>query len=301
MSNPVPEAAADPLLLDPLDLQHDTDPADDHSAARHIPHLGHTLVFFSLTALMVFLCAAATLGLITGLQHVSAEAAGNDYPAANLVAQGAGYILALLTSAKLFPRLWEKSFLAGIEWNFLALKRNWQKLLALGITLSAAAQYAEDRFIHMPDHAPVERVFTTQHGAYITMVMAVILAPLLEEIAFRGFLLPALAIAYDWLALERTPAGLQKWQSSSLHTASALVFAALFSSVPFALIHAAQISFAWGAVGILYCVSLIFSYVRIRLHSVACSAFTHAIYNLTIFLFLFATTAGFRHLEQFSK
>ncbi len=81
------------------------------------------------------------------------------------------------------------------------------------------------------------------------MAFAVLLAPLTEEIAFRGFLLPALATAYDWLALERTPAGLERWQRSSLHSASALLFSAIFSSIPFALLHADQLSHAWGVLG----------------------------------------------------
>jgi hypothetical protein len=127
----------------------------------------------------------------------------------------------------------------------------------------------------------------------------VLLAPVTEEIAFRGFLLPALAIGYDWLALERTPAGLQKWQSSSMHSRAALVFAAIFSSIPFALLHVGQLQHAWGAVGILYGVSLVLSFVRIRMNSVAASTLVHATYNLTVFVVLFIATDGYRHMEKF--
>jgi membrane protease YdiL (CAAX protease family) len=120
------------------------------------------------------------------------------------------------------------------------------------------------------------------------------LAPLTEEIAFRGFLLPALATAYDWLALDRTPAGLQKWENSSMHSTSAVVFAALFSSLPFALLHYQ----GWGVVAVLYGVSLVLSFVRIRTHSVACSTLLHSVYNLTIFTAIFFYTSGFHHLER---
>jgi membrane protease YdiL (CAAX protease family) len=235
------------------------------------------------------------------LRHVSVESAATDFPSVNLTAQAIAYVLALVASAWLFPRFWEKSFLKGIEWNFVAVKRYWPRLLAGGLFLSVAAQFAEAHFIHVPDHAPVDRVLTSQHGAYITAAVAVLFAPLFEEIAFRGFLLPAIATAYDWLALERSPAGLQRWESSTAHTTSALIFAALISSVPFALMHAAQISFAWGAVGLLYAVSLTLSCVRIRTHSVAASAFVHATYNLIIFLSIYISTAGFHHLEQFQR
>jgi membrane protease YdiL (CAAX protease family) len=119
----------------------------------------------------------------------------------------------------------------------------------------------------------------------------------MEEIAFRGFLLPALATAYDWFTFPRTPAGIDRWQRTTAHTTPALVIAALLSSIPFAVMHAAQIGYAWGVVGILYGVSLVLSYVRIRMHSVACSALMHATYNFTIFAVMFVASHGFRHLE----
>jgi membrane protease YdiL (CAAX protease family) len=135
---------------------------------------------------------------------------------------------------------------------------------------------------------------TTPHGAWLTAAFGVLLAPLTEEIAFRGFLLPALATAYDWLALDRSPAGLRKWENSSMHSRSAVVFAAIFSSLPFALLHYQ----GWGVVAVLYGVSLVLSFVRIRTHSVACSTLLHSAYNLTIFAAIFAYTSCFHHLER---
>lgn len=132
-------------------------------------------------------------------------------------------------------------------------------------------------------------------------LFGVLLAPLTEEIAFRGFLLPALATAYDWLALDRTPAGLQRWQSSTGHSAAALLFGALFSSLPFALLHAGQVAHAWAVLGVLFVVSLALSYVRIVTHSVACSTLMHATYNCTIFAVLFIASGGFRHLDKLSR
>jgi membrane protease YdiL (CAAX protease family) len=163
-----------------------------------------------------------------------------------------------------------------------------------------AAQYAL-HFIPTSGGAPIEDLFTSARSVWATAAMAILLGPVFEEIAFRGFLLPALATAYDWLALERTPAGLERWQKSTRHSRSALVFAAVISSIPFALMHAAQISFAWGAVGVLYCVSLALSYIRIRTHSVACSTLVHMTYNLTIFAIIYISTGGFHHLDQFLK
>jgi membrane protease YdiL (CAAX protease family) len=302
MSNPVPDVAVQPqpLVVQPLDIQHDTDPADDHGPARRIPHLGHAVLFLTLTLFLELVCLSAGVTVVSHARHVTRESAASYHPLALLAAQGIGYILTLLLSAWLFSRLWERPFLNGIEWNSLALLRRWFWLPPVGMVLSVAAQYAL-HFIPTSGGAPIEDLFTSARSVWATAAMAILLGPVFEEIAFRGFLLPALATAYDWLALERTPAGLERWQKSTRHSRSALVFAAVISSIPFALMHAAQISFAWGAVGVLYCVSLALSYIRIRTHSVACSTLVHMTYNLTIFAIIYISTGGFHHLDQFLK
>jgi membrane protease YdiL (CAAX protease family) len=289
MSNlPVPEAV-EPKALD---IQHDTDPAQDHGPSRRIPHMGHAILFFSLAFLMILLCQ---LGTFSGA-HVRLETAA-QHPGLGLASQAMAYVLTLVAAAWLFPYLWERSFLQGIHWNFLALRRYWYWIVAGGVLLSLSAQ-ASLQLFPSPKTDPFDSLMTTPHAAWLLMGFAVLLAPLTEELAFRGFLLPALATAYDWLALERTPAGVERWQRSSMNSTSALAFSAIFSSIPFALLHADQLSHAWGALGVLYGVSLVLSFVRIRTHSLACSAVMHATYNFSIFVVIVVTTDGFRHLER---
>jgi hypothetical protein len=291
MSNlPVPEAV-EPKVLD---IQHDTDPAQDHGPAKRIPHIGHAILFFSLAFLLVNLCALA----IFTIAHIRLESA-MQHPGIALAAQALAYLLTLAASAWLFPHLWEFSFLQGIHWNLLAARRYWYWIVAVGVLLSAAAQVLL-QLLPAPKTTAFDSLLTTPHAAWLLMAFAVLLAPLTEEIAFRGFLLPALATAYDWLALERSPAALDRWQRSSLHSTSALVFSAIFSSIPFVLLHADQLSHAWGALGVLYGVSLVLSFVRIRTHSVACSTLMHATYNFSIFAVILFSTGGFRHLEKLS-
>ncbi len=278
-----------------LDIQHDTDPAHDHGIARRIPHIGHAALFFMLAFFMVNLCV---LVVFTAL-HLKLESV-EKHPGYALASQALAYALTLGVSIWGFPRLWEKPFWRGIHWNALVAKRRWYWMVLTGALVSAAAQTAL-HFIPSPDTTPFDGLIQTQHGAWLLAAFAVLLAPLTEEIAFRGFLLPALATAYDWLSLERSPAGLRKWESSSAHSASAMVFAAIVSSVPFALLHASQLQDAWGPLGVLYGVSLMLSAVRIRTHSVACSTLVHATYNLSIFVVIFVSTGGFRHLDKLSR
>lgn len=279
-----------------LDIQHDTDPAQDHSPAKHIPHIGHALLFFVLAALLLSICQVV---ILTGA-HIHTEDQLRAHQGLEMFGQGLSYVITLWISWMLFPQMWDMSFLRGIQWNALAPKRWWYWIVLVGAAMSGLAQFAL-RFVSEPKSSPLDQILQTTHGAWLMTGFGVLLAPLTEEIAFRGFLLPALAIAYDWLALERTPAGLQKWQSSSMHSRAALIFAAIFSSVPFALMHAGQLEHAWGALGILYAVSLVLSFVRIRTHSVAASTLMHATYNLTVFLVLFMGTDGYRHMDKFLR
>jgi hypothetical protein len=277
-----------------LDIQHDTDPAKDHGPARRIPHLGHALLFFFLAWLMLSVCAV----IVLGIAHIRTEEAMKAHQGLGVLAQALSYVLTLSAAWWLFPRLWQRTFSQGIEWNTLALRRHWYWIVLIGVAVSGLAQFSL-RFVNQPKNSPLDQLLHSQSGAWWMTAFGVLLAPLTEEIAFRGFLLPALATAYDWLAMERTPAGLQRWQNSTLHSPAALVFATIFSSMPFALLHAGQLQHAWGAIGILYGVSLVLSVVRIRTHSVASSALMHAIYNLTVFVVLFIGTGGYRHMDKF--
>jgi hypothetical protein len=277
-----------------LDIQHDTDPAQDHGPAKHIPHVGHALLFFLIASLSLLICVP----IVLAMAHIHTDDQIKAHPGLAMLGQAVSYILTLAVAWALFPRLWERTFSRGIEWNALAAKRWWYWIMLVGAGLSGVAQFAL-RFVAEPKSSPLDQVLRTTHGAWLMTGFGVLLAPVTEEIAFRGFLLPALAIAYDWLALERTPAGLHKWQSSSMHSRAALIFASIFSSIPFALMHAGQLQHAWGALGILYAVSLVLSFVRVRTNSVAAGVLMHATYNLTVFVVLFIGTDGYRHMEKF--
>ena len=85
-------------------------------------------------------------------------------------------------------------------------------------------------------------------------------APLAEEILFRGFLLPAFAIAYDWLCLPRTEAARASWQSSNALTRNSLIFSTVLTSTLFALVHGKQTAFTWPILALLFAVSLILGY-----------------------------------------
>ena len=281
----------DPTVDEALTIQHDPFPAEDHGIAKRIPHLGHLALLLAIVAISGLISFAA-FELIT-----KGHPALRDSAVAQIALEAAIYLLTLGASFRIFPLLWKRSFLSGIDFNALAARRNALRLLLAGLLICVLAQLP-DRFIAEPKHPEIEHLMSTQSGAWAALVLGVFFAPLCEEILFRGFLLPALATAYDWLSLERTPAGLQRWHSSTAHTLPAQIFAALLSSLAFAILHAPQDRYAWGIVAVLFGVGLAFAYIRLKLHSVAASTLVHMTYNGTLFAVMLVMSHGFRHLDR---
>jgi membrane protease YdiL (CAAX protease family) len=284
-----------------LDVQHDTDPERDHSHARRIPHLGHALLFFTLAAFGV---VGVTVVLMVVASVVYKIALTPHAPAVAYIAGIAtllGYAMTLGISFPLFPMLWQYSFLDGIHWVYRAARLRWWKLILLGFGLSLISQLVDHFLIKAPVKSDVAQLFHSPLSAWITCIFGGLFVPALEEIAFRGFLLPAFATAYDWLSLPRTPAAMQQWQQTTSHTTSSLVFSTCITTVLFVALHAQQLHGSFSALSVLILPSVAFCIVRIRTGSVAAAALVHSAYDSLIFLEIFIQTGAFRHLEKIAQ
>ena len=91
----------------------------------------------------------------------------------------------------------------------------------------------------------------------LTSVFATMLAPLFEEIAFRGFLQPLVIKA--------------------LGTFLGIVLTA----IPFALIHGPQLHWSWQPIFLLSVAGSVFGWIRFRTGSTVASTIMHSTYNLT--------------------
>jgi membrane protease YdiL (CAAX protease family) len=130
---------------------------------------------------------------------------------------------------------------------------------------------------------------------WMVALFGTFVAPIFEELAFRGFLLPSLASAWDWLQGRREDADVNHDPQWSI---AALVVSCTTTSIAFALVHADQLAHAWAPLAVLFGVSLVLCGVRLWTQSLAASTFIHATYNGTIFTILFFVTGGFRHLDK---
>jgi membrane protease YdiL (CAAX protease family) len=262
-----------------------------------IPHLGHAALFLAITGVFLLLTQLVLLGLIHPAIIGGKAAAGSVSPKLLVGSEALAYIGTLIISWFTFPFLWRRSFADGIQANPSAARRNALRLIPMGLVLSLTVQ-AISSLATMPKDIPMDDFFRTASDVWLVTAFGTLLAPLFEEILFRGFLLPAFAIAYDWLSLPRTPAALETWHSNNKLTRPALIFSAVLTSILFAALHGQQTAFAWPVLILLFCVSLVLSYVRLRLRSVMASTLIHVSYNATIFLFAFIATGGFRHLDK---
>jgi membrane protease YdiL (CAAX protease family) len=77
-----------------------------------------------------------------------------------------------------------------------------------------------------------------------------------------------------------------------------MVIASIFTTLPFALVHADQQGHSLGPFILLIVVSLILCAVRLVTRSLAASTLVHACYNFLLFFFMLIGTEGFRHLEK---
>jgi len=262
-----------------------------------IPHIGHAALFVSFAALVLLLSQGILLGIVHPRHAVSLATVS---PKLVVASEAIAYIATLIISFFFFPLLWNRPFGTGLQWDFAAARRNALKLIPIGLALGFAVQ-AISSLIPVPKSIPMDDFFRTPSDVWLVTAFGTLLAPMFEEICFRGFLLPAFAIAYDWLSLPRNPAAHERWKITTGLTTAALVFSAILSSIFFALLHAEQLAHAWAALFVLFCVSLVLTTVRIRTHSVACSTLVHACYNLSVFMTLFIATGGYRHLERMAR
>jgi membrane protease YdiL (CAAX protease family) len=122
------------------------------------------------------------------------------------------------------------------------------------------------------DHLPIQEIFKNRSGALLLMAMAVLVAPLVEETVFRGYLYPLFA--------------------KSLGVFPGI----LITGTLFGLMHGSQLGWTWGLVLLLTFVGTIFTFARARTGTVFASFLMHLGYNSMIALSSIIATRGFQHL-----
>lgn len=296
MSTDDPEILA-PELQAPAYL-----PPANVAPVRRIPNFGHTLLFFAVAIVVLILASVSAFAMVMGLHlmgHETPEQLLRE-PRLLIPSMAAGYLIAGAIVWAVFTWLWQQPLTQALRWNFAAVRRRWRFLLATGVVLSLTVQLLSN-FLPIPKTLPIDDFFRTPSDVWMVAIFGTFVAPLFEELAFRGFLLPSLASAWDWLrgpTYVRSQGPAMPAGGDPSWSIPALLASCSLTSIGFALVHADQLAHAWAPLAILFAVSLALCAVRLLTQSLAASTLIHATYNATIFTILFFATGGFRHLDK---
>lgn len=191
-------------------------------------------------------------------------------PLLNVVAQGIAYTIVLVYMIVVVVAVYHQNFESALSWNW---PRRWPAFVFGGVLLALALQ-GFAHFLPIPTDMPIDEFFTTSAEAWSLTIFGVTLAPVIEELFFRGFLYPVLARRLGvFLAVILTAAG-------------------------FSIIHAPQLGRAWGPVLVIFLVGIALTVTRAVTRSVAAGILIHVGYNATLSVLLFWASDGFRHLER---
>ena len=283
----------------------DTAAAQETAALKPQPNLGYTLLLLlvGFIALLLTGVIVTAVGIRLHLLPRDVSQLTHGFPKTNILIEALTFALTAVFAVLVFPRMWHRSFGEGIGWHRHVAGRYLGWLIPGGVLLSIVAQLLESR-LNLQKEMPIDEFFRHPADVWVVALFGTLVAPVCEEIFFRGFLLRGLAIAWDWCAqkLGSTSESLAPSPAVSVfpHGSSpaAWIAAGIVSSGLFAAMHAKQLGFAWSAVAVLWLVGGVLTAVRIRLNSVAASAVVHAVYNGWIFVIIFFYTGAFRHLDK---
>ncbi len=161
-------------------------------------------------------------------------------------------------------------FWKGLSWRKLSAHNAVRYLLG-GIALSMIIMIIPP-FLPEKKGFPLEKLFSSPASAYAVAVFAVLIAPFMEELLFRGLLF------------------------AFFEKHGGLTFAVIATALLFAGLHIPEYWGAWDHVVMILIVGVVFSLVRGMTRSVMPSYILHLAYNGTLMLLLYFQT---HHFQKF--
>jgi uncharacterized protein len=284
---PIPPSQPEPLSpVEPVVLE-----------ARENPvfNLWDVLLIVVVAAAALFLCTSAGVAVLVAMRGPHALDPKNlaGKVLFFLPIQVVTYILTVGFMVLYVWTRYRTSFLEAVRWNVPAAKLAWGAAVfgaALGLG-SAVLSVLLQRWT--PKSLPIEQYLSTPAAAYALAAFGILVAPVVEELFFRGFLYPALERPFERMFFR---AHVDPALARSLGVTAAMVITA----GGFALIHSEQLAHAWAPLLVLFAVGIVLTAVRAKTKSVATCVLIHMAYNTTLFTMLFIGTEGFRHMEKAS-
>ena len=208
----------------------------------------------------LLVASIALIVLVCGMLAFTVPALRDDPTPLLLPTQFALYLFIYLCFFVVFKLRYGKPVFASLGWRQTAIH---PVVLAVGGAALALAISALAAAIHTPKvKSPIDEITKTPLSLAVFAVMAVTIAPLFEELLFRGFIQPLL--------------------SRSLGvTAGVVLTAALFGAL-----HAPEYSWAWQYALAVTIAGAVFGWIRARTQSIIPSTIMHGGYNLVFIVAL---------------
>jgi membrane protease YdiL (CAAX protease family) len=209
-------------------------------------------VFFALTLVLL------PMGLIWLWQFVDPNLRADQLTAVDLVVvQGLMNLVLVGFIAFLVKTVHRRGFFDTIHWY-----RNYEFangfLVALGATLAVTVLIVSS-FFPPSTPPPIEKLLSSSNAMWIFAIFGVGIAPLFEEIIFRGFL-------FAVLSEMRGPR-----------------LAVPVTAFLFAFLHVFQLWGSWAGIALIFVVGYILSLIRMRSNSLIPSLIMHTSYNAMLF------------------
>jgi len=300
-SEPSSPEAISPLAGDPISYVA-IHPDAAHPANSNLPEdlriswsWPHLLLFCGFAILSQIVIGIAVLAYYSASRHLSQRQIRRLFESDPKLIVGTNVlwfaliILFLYVTLSVLPNLpfWRSLGWKKLDANPLEGKgRPWMYFLS-GSGLSLFVILASSR-VKNAEHVPIQEMFKSRSGVMLLMSMAVLVAPLVEETIFRGYLYPVFARIVSSIAQllgMDSPSAVRAGVATSILTTGAL----------FGLMHAPQLGWTWGLVSLLILVGVIFTFARAWTGTVFASFLLHLGYNSMLAFLTILGTKGFTY------
>lgn len=237
------------------------------------------LFIFVVAVISLVFCTTFAFGVYSlthRWQHLSSDALSKQFSRDTLylvLVQLAAYLLVIGFTAFLSWTRHRQSLTQAISWNAPSARRAWHAV-AGGLALALVSDIGDLVLSPWtPKSLPITEMFKDRPSALLLAGFGILVAPLVEEIMFRGFLYPALARLIGVLP-------------------SIVLTATLFTAL-----HGTQLSFSWAPLLLIFIVGITLTVVRAKTNSVALCVIVHMTYNFALLAQTFVATHGFRQMQ----
>src|SRR5215469_11423210 len=181
--------------------------------------------------------------------------------------------LAIYTRLRFDAPFWRTLGWREFDFNTKSRAVTYLQCVVLGLVLSGAVQLASAAF-PAKTKLPIENFFQDRESALLLMLMSVLLAPVVEETIFRGYIYPVVARSFG------------------------VVASVVATGMLFGLLHAEQLKGGLWQIALMMLVGIIFTWVRAAKRTVLASYLLHLSYNSFLFLAFLVSSDGLRSLPR---